>query len=430
MAGFLDTSLLLDEEFKKKMVGPYTIKALGIVAFLLYFIFLFSMTGKDKSLLSGTHIAFFLTVSLIPLLLFSFFIMSSLKDTKYLVFLAGLVVILILVLFRTYLPSVSNVFYYFLNFITDVTPLPGLSRDYSFLVLVFFKLLMVFIVLIGLSIVYNVFLNEGYRQTGAVGFLIYLIFFIPCLISDFAAYLLDELRATPVVVYFLMGVELLLILLYVFLPKLLQKVHLTSGTQIIKNPTYFYGTETISDITPFYTTNKDIYSNDFSREDLHKKTIRREYAISMWMTTNEPTFGRADCMMFRFGKNNEDKGCPYISCTKEGKWKFVVSNSIVADKVTTEFVVPMQRWNYVVMNYHNTEVDIFINGELLETIYLEGSYLPKYDDTMEMSIGSETNELHGAICNVTIYREILSTTQISQSYNILRLQNPPVYNVM
>jgi hypothetical protein len=62
MAGFLDTSLLLDEEFKKKLVGPYTIKALGIVAFLLYFIFLFSMTGKDKSLLSGTHIAFFLVV--------------------------------------------------------------------------------------------------------------------------------------------------------------------------------------------------------------------------------------------------------------------------------------------------------------------------------------------------------------------------------
>jgi len=112
--------------------------------------------------------------------------------------------------------------------------------------------------------------------------------------------------------------------------------------------------------------------------------------------------------------------------------KFVVSNGKSADpaKVTAEFFVPMQRWNNVVMNYHNTEVDIFINGDLLETIYLEGKALPIYEKEMEVSIGSDTNELHGAICNVTVYPKILSTVQISQSYNILRLENPPVYNVM
>jgi hypothetical protein len=388
----------------------------------------------------------YLVGTIVPLLLFSFFILSSVKDTKYLGLLAILAIIFFLALIRAYLPSFGDVFHWVLKFITDVTPLPGLSTDYSFLVLIFFKLLMIFIVLVGLSIFYNVFLNEGYRQTGPIGFFLYFLFFIPCLISDYAAYLFQELGTTPVVVYFLIGLEVLLVFLYFLLPKLLRRIRITTGTQIIKNPTYFYGSETVSGVAPFLTGNTDIYSNDYNSvkvdnpEDLNNITIRREYAISMWITTNEPTFGREDCMMFRFGKEGEQHGCPYISCTKEGKWRFVVSNlgsAAVSEfekrlrKVTTEFVVPMQRWNNVVLNYHNTEVDIFINGELLETIYLEGtSLLPNYDSAMEVSIGSETNELHGAICNVTVYPEILSTMQISQSYNILRLQNPPVYNVM
>jgi len=89
----------------------------------------------------------------------------------------------------------------------------------------------------------------------------------------------------------------------------------------------------------------------------------------------------------------------------------------------------MQRWNYVVLNYHNNEVDIFINGKLVETIYLEKSVLPEYDNSMDICIGSDSNELHGAICNLAVFPKILNSTQISQTYNILRLQNPPLNNI-
>lgn len=432
MAGFLDTSWMYDENTINKFAGPHTIKAIGMIAFILYFILLFTLTGKDDSVLSGKHIALYLIGTIAPLLFFSFFILSSVKDPKYLGFLAGLAIILLFVLLGSYFPSFSNKLFFGLgDYLMSITPLPGLSDDYSFLVLLFFKLLLIFIILIGLSIFYNVFLNEGYRQNGITGFIIYFLFFIPCLISDYTAYLLQELVTTPVVVYFLIGVEILLILMYIFLPRLLRNIHITSGKQLLIVPTYFFGKQTISDSSPFYMKeNKEIYSNGYS--GFKQNTIQREYSISMWITTNEPTFGRNECAMFTFGKNDEQKGCPYISCTKEGKWKFVVSNAETSDltKVTTEFVVPTQRWNYVVINYHDSDVDIFINGELLETIYLEGSTLPTYDNTMEVSVGTNTNELHGAICNVTVYPRILSTIQISQSYNFLRLQNPPVYNVM
>lgn len=434
MAAFLDTSWLFDEKRRTEILGKYAIKVGVIVIFILYFLFLFSMSIKDSNNLSGAHVFLYLLGMILPLMLFGFFLFSSMKDPKYLAFLAVFGVIILFLLIRTFLPSFSNVFLYFGKFFTDFTPLPSISNEYSFVVLMIFKLLLVSIVLIGLTIVYNVFLNEGYRQQETAGFIMYCLFYIPCLIDDYFAYLFQEFKETPVVVYVLIGLELLLLFAYILLPKLLNKITFTEGQVLISDPAYFYYKKTISNITPFYTNNKDMYSNEFdgtNEDDKLKKTVKREYAISMWMTTNNPTFGSDDCMMFRFGKDGGTVGCPYISCTSEGKWRFVVSNNATGDKklVTTELVVPMQRWNYVVLNYHHTAVDLFLNGELMETIHLEHSVVPSYDNTMDICIGSDTNELHGAICNLTVFPKILNITQIRQSYNILRLQNPPLNNL-
>jgi hypothetical protein len=83
----------------------------------------------------------------------------------------------------------------------------------------------------------------------------------------------------------------------------------------------------------------------------------------------------------------------------------------------------------VVMNYHDNEVDIFINGQLRETIYLANNVLPFYNEDMNVSVGSNSNDLHGAICNLVVYPHNLNLTQISQSYNILKLKNPPINNL-
>lgn len=401
-----------------------------IVVFILYFILLFTISRNDKNILSGGKVALYLTGVFIPSLIFCYFLFSSMKDTKYLFLITIFGIIIIFLLFRAFLPSVDSIFLSITSFFTDVTPLPNIPNDYSFVLLLISKLILVFIFLIGLTIVYNVFLNEGYRQQETSGFILYCLFFIPCLINDYFVYLFQEFKDTPVVVYALIGLELLLVFAYILLPKLLTKITFTDGQVLIQNPTYFYHKQTISNITPFYADNKDIF---YDANDKTKKTVKREYAISMWITTNNPTFGSDDCMMFRFGTDSEPTvGCPYISCTKEGKWRFVFSNNASEDnvkKVTTELVVPMQRWNYVVFNYHNDEVDLFINGKLMETIHLENSVLPNYKNEMNVCIGSDTNELHGAICNLTVFPKILSITQISQSYNILRLQNPPLNNL-
>lgn len=440
MAAFLDTSWLFDEKIRNTYLGKHVIKVGVIVVFIFYIVFLFSISINDTNILSSSHTGLYLFGIFFPLMMFCFFLFSSMRDPKYLLILAGFGVIIVGLLIRAFLPSGNDVFLGITKFFTEVTPLPNLSDEYSFVVFMIFKLLLLSVVLVGLTIVYNVFLNEGYRQQETAGFIMYCIFYIPCLIDDYFAYLFQEFKDTPVAVYVLIGLELFLLFAYILLPRLLNKVAFSEGQVLITNPTYFYNKQTISNITPFYSNNKDIYSNDFDgadKEDVTKKKVRQEYAISMWMTTNNPTFGSEDCMMFRFGTDeNPTFGCPYISCTKEGRWRFVVSNANNTSDVTTDLVVPMQRWNYVVLNYHHDSnydmtVDIFINGELRETIHLAKteSVMPVYHNDMNVCIGSDSDELHGAICNLTVFPKILDITQISQTYNILRLQNPPLNNL-
>ena len=455
MAGFLDVSWMFDENIYKGKYVKYATKYGAIIAFTLYFILLFNFTQKDDYALDGNNIALYLIATFIPLLVFCYFIFSSVEDKKYLGLLIVMIVLILVLLLRSVLPSFDTFLKKFVSFFTDVTPVPNLNEEYSFIVLISLKLLLVFMVLVGLSIVYNVFLNEGYRQDGSLGFIIYMIFYIPCLISDYLKYLFTELTTTPRVVYALIMLEIAAILLYIYIPRLFSKISLGTGKQLIVNPTYFYFKKKISDIEPFYDNNEKRFEGVIGT----KNKIGRNYCISMWMTTNPSTMAD-ECMMFRFGSDLVDtdndvdsprNGCPYIACTAEGKWKFVVSNGVykldtngeleentngefVIDeekkkKVTTELTVPMQRWNYVVMNYHDNEVDIFINGQLRETIYLANNVLPFYNEDMNVSVGSNSNDLHGAICNLVVYPHNLNLTQISQSYNILKLKNPPINNL-
>lgn len=458
MAGFLDTSWLFDENIYKNRYVKYATKYGAIVAFILYFIMFFNLSRKDDYMLDGKNLALYLTGIFAPIIVFCYFIFTSVEDKKYLGLLIVMIIIILIVLLRSLLPSFDNFLKDFASFLTDVTPLPPLNDEYSFIVLISLKLLLIFMVFVGLSIVYNVFLNEGYRQDGSLGFLIYIIFYIPCLISDYLKYLFTELTTTPRVVYALILLEICLILLYIYIPRLFSKIVLGKGKQLVVNPTYFYYKKNISNIEPFY--DEEIKNKKIGMEITEDKQILREYCISMWMTTNAPIGSTEECMMFRFAnefRDNDDdpdspkNGCPYMSCTKEGKWRFVVSNGIYdmsnngdfmedennrfivcydkEKRVTTDLDVPMQRWNQVVINYHDNKVDIFINGVLRETISLANDVLPFYNEDMHVTIGSNTNELHGAVCNLVVYPHNLNLTQITQSYNILKLKNPPINNL-
>lgn len=455
MAAFLDISWFTNQYASESKFIKYATRYTALIGIILYFIFLFNTSKSDAYLLSGQNVALYLIGIFIPLLIFCYFIFTSVEDKKYLGLVVLMVLTILIILLRTLLPSFDTFLRGFANFMSDVTPLPPLSEPNSFLVLVSMKLVLITIVMVGLSIIYNVFLNEGYRTQGTLGFLLYILFYIPCAISDYLKYLFIELKTTPQVVYVLLLIEIALILLYFYIPKWFSKLIFTDSVELIRDPVYFYGKQTISNIEPFYRSEAllDPFGKKFPKEELEEREddykISRNYAISMWMTTNAPSYGPDnENMMFRYGLENDDNettsidsplnGAPYISCMGNGQWKFVVSNKVydqnnnvdenALENMTVKLDIPMQRWNYIVLNYSSDSVDLFVNGKLERTITL-GENAPTYSHDMKVCIGSGKNELHGAICNLRVNLELLNLTQITQTYNILNLKNPPVNNL-
>lgn len=296
-----------------------------VIVLLLYFILLFSQNVKDDDSFSNNKIAFYVIAVVTPLVLFSYIVLSNVEDKKYL----GLVVLMILTILLTLLgsavPSFGKSANNFIEYLTEQTELPPMSPIASFLILFTSKLLLICIIVVALSILFNVFLNESSKNSGLLGIISYSIFLIPCYVSDYLKYLFKELTTTPKVVYALLFIEIILISLYFVIPLLLRKYQVKNSNQIVTSPAYFYFENIIANSKQLYPqkTVSFPYDGALATNQAHN------YCLSMWLYTNAPSYGKdQEQMMFRYGSvYNPNVGCPYISCKGNGKWKIVVSNA-------------------------------------------------------------------------------------------------------
>ena len=83
--------------------------------------------------------------------------------------------------------------------------------------------------------------------------------------------------------------------------------------------------------------------------------------------------------------------------------------------------VLLQKWNNVVVNYVDGVLDIFVNGELKETI---NNVLPNMNFNRIFS-GTDGG-ITGGICNVTYYPRSIPLSKIKTNYNLLKNKNPPI----
>jgi hypothetical protein len=119
---------------------------------------------------------------------------------------------------------VYAVFYYYNQYSTVTT----------FLVMGFtVNVVMIFTIVLGMAIFYNIFTDYiKQMRRGSFGMAIQIIFFIPCLLSDLIEYLIGEYKITPTIVFIMFIVELILILMWLYIPVLI-KLSLTSTGVIL-----------------------------------------------------------------------------------------------------------------------------------------------------------------------------------------------------
>lgn len=267
-----------------------------------------------------------------------------------------------------------------------------------------------FMIIVALAIVYKVFYNYTFKMGGQPGLIFNLIFYIPCLLLDFLTYLNAEFKQTPVTVYALVLIEIVLVLAYIYLPKIITTVLNSAvrkdGKVVLEQPLILKRKEHLMS----YSTITD------SKAD---EVVNRKFAISMWVyvvpvASNTYPYN-SDATIFEFGKYNPR--LIYNGSTNKFK-AFFNSNA----KKAREFPMDLQAWNHVVFNYAKTSVDLFVNGKLMATLNERNDNL-SFDDVVKIG---QDNGLSGGICNIIYFKNPLFQYEIQNMYNLNKNKDPPI----
>ena len=360
------------------------------------------------------------------------------KDTTKYILLILSVILVVLYLFvkisnTDFLRSYEPYYNYSLGTLASVYTLLYLSQYESIAFTMY--IVSILIVLVGMAIFFNVFLNFFQSLRGISGYIVNFLFFIPCLISDFVTYLLNEYKATPNTVLVLFVVEILLLLLYAYLPSMLYKISMKDGISVLANYEYLKQENIISLENEILADSKAI--KVFSED---QEEVSKEYSFSMWIYLNQHSTSMAsynkETNIFNFGngkpkityfndENNPDNKDIYriyfSNPTHEGTEQETTENTYY------DLKLPSQKWNHVVFNYKSRHVDLFVNGNLVRTFNFKKS-IPSYNLGDLITIGSN-NGLSGAIANIRYYKKNLSKQQIATIYNMLMNKNPPINNL-
>ena len=368
------TNILQNKEFKKYTVFGFMVIFIGVM--------LFTVLDNPDALNTRTYMYTFSI--LIPIAIASWFLYDLPTGSDYTSFMAIAPMFGMFALFggMFYLYSImSSTYYPIINYILNIIIFLG--------------------IMVALSMVYNIASNN-----------------------------LNKLEGPAVLVLFV--IEILLILLYIYIPKIVTKV-LIPKNMVLQNIPVFLdeGPVTIA-------TANTLYPQDTT--DVFKPTnpFLKNYSLSMWIFINPQNTSRAsyaaETEIFNYSYtdiNNKSWPKPRITYSYDTNDLPLVNGQTptkdqyhiyIGKDIVHNITVVSQKWNQFVFNYNNNLVDLFVNGNLERSFTL--SELPQYDITDTITIGSP-NGLDGAICNVTYTNTPLTAYQIANTYNLLMIKNPP-----
>jgi len=299
--------------------------------------------------------------------------------------------------------------------------------------------------IVGLAIIYAIFEGKLKRMKGITGFIINMIFYIPCMLYDFSVYMLNQYFETPSVVFVLFIIEILLIILFLYLGSFISYMstgekHILLDRPVFLDSKFRIDNELIKSagnkvIDPTYVDNSG-YGPSEKSIAISQSPYRTNYAISMWVYINPmpvTKLGYAyETNIFEY-TDIDGKGHPNITYSVDKKTRKDALNVYVSSDVSFNLPVTYQRWNNYVFNYDKNGVDLFVNGNLERTIqFSSNNHFPKYTTNDIISVGDDNgldnnNGLYGAICNVVYYSNPLSRDAIINNYNLLTIKNPPIF---
>ena len=305
------------------------------------------------------------------------------------------------------------------------------------------------ILIVGLAMFFYVFSNFLKSFTGWVGFAVYFLFYIPCMLLSFVYYITNEFKLTTSPVLILFVIEILLILFYVYIPDLISYISSQEGILILEGTVYLNSPQTfnIGKSNIMQDADMQLAGNIMPDMDMQlagniDKTQFQDYSLSMWTYVNAHGTTKiaynTESLIFDHG-NGKPKVTYYHGDNRDASpvYRVYFTSNLLIDKKTGaenadasyyELKLPMQRWNNLVFNYSSTHADLFVNGHLERTFSFANRKLPITGTTDVVTTGS-IDGLHGAISNIRYYQGQLSKHRIASMYNIFMKKRPPVINL-
>ena len=282
------------------------------------------------------------------------------------------------------------------------------------------------------------------------------IIYIPCIILDAINSWRNMLGTTTRPIWILLFVEIIIIALMFGIPYLINKAG-TSESQIILAPVPLmlqHDTKLTTESKEIFIyhntgTNRTAEDNDANCSPEEKK--RYNYSISGWFWVNGSVTSKdQDLTIFDFAGVPKLTYNPYqanfkVTCKTVGtdgtiydgsnvKVIYESHDKLVQNDEYKEFVmanelqitkqIPLQKWNYFVINYDGKTMDVFLNEELVG----KSSFIIPYITVERLISGESTNGtgLNGNICNVIFSKTPMTTEQIRWTYNTLKTAEPPL----
>lgn len=364
-----------------------------IIAIAIYLIVLSTFITKDMNELYSKKYLYTMSI-LIPVLIgFGYLIYSYsvISDRKELGRFAAITVLLFLVIYMYNYFKVSDTIISSASFMSNI--------------------IVISIVIFAIIIFAKVFKDIAYSIEGMPGIIMRVLFFIPCMLADFFDFLMGQITASPFVVYVLIAIEILLILAYYYMPKLVQLYAEKEGYKILDKPEFLKNEKRLISYSELMAAEKISITSE--------PKIKNEYAFSMWfylvrLPQNHSPYNK-DANIFEFVNQH-----PKITYNGKDNLCKVQISPVPADNRT--FKIAMQKWTHCVVSYSVNNVDIFIDGELIATA-------PRtINDQTEISdyvvVGQDAG-MHGGICNIVHYNRSLLKMEIDQLYSINKDADPP-----
>jgi steroid 5-alpha reductase family enzyme len=287
------------------------------------------------------------------------------------------------------------------------------------------------------------------------------ILYIPCLFLDFLQSSQSAVGDTTRPIWIIVAIELLLIAILYGGPYLLNYIGASAsqmvGAPVPLNPQYDTELTTQSPkVFIFHNTGMDRTPEDKAANCPVEEKKRYHYAISGWfLLNNSVSTKNQDLEIFNFGDTPKMTYNPYsnelkltsttVNITTGNSEVTEVYNSRIHYKALTAAAamagsaqrkakfqmlteddeidadIPLQRWNYFVVNYDGKTMDLFLNNKLIN----RSEFIMPDIQLKPITVGTE-NGLNGNMCNFAFHKYPLTKEQIRWTYTMLKSQNPPM----